>query len=516
MSNGAIVNGGDMRVLAICIDAMSLDYARPHLERLPVLKSLLENGTLKPLSTPADRISASIWASLATGDGPGAHGHYYPFQWNADAMAFERTSSRAWRERLSIKPFWHDLARRGVKTIAFDPGTTNDAADAPHTEIINWSYQSSGASSANDRALLAEIRRRFGHRPIGKEVPVPKTLAHSRRIRDELIRSIDAKAGAALWLMDREDWRFFLAGFYEIHRAGHNLLVVEGDFGSKADPDALLAVYEAQDRALGRLLDKAADEKTTVIVFSLHSMEPNRAQEHFLDQIMARLASAWIVHRGGAPAAPKGTNLMKRLRAAIPARIQYSLAYLLGEHVQDWVVNRGLVAGADWKRKPAFRFASGGEGYLRLNLKGREREGCLEQHEVAEYVAWLKDRLFEIKVAGGETPLIRGIFDARDLYPGERSDFLPDLILDYAPDEPVGAIESPFIGRLSAHLDTGRGGNHRGDAFMIVAGPGSAHPSLSGIADIRDIRTFIETLLLTESAEAPAAAREASPALADA
>jgi len=510
------VDDGKARVLAICIDAMSLDYVRPHLHRLPTLKALVEGGSFRALTSPADRLTASVWATFATGDAPGAHGHYYPFQWNAEAMRFERTTSARWRDRLDFTPFWHDLARRGVPTIALDAGTPNDAEQSPHTEIINWCYQSTGAATASTPALLAELRRRFGHRPIGKEVPVPKTLALTRRLCEDLVYSIDRKGEAALWLMDREDWRLFLLGFYEIHRAGHNLLVVDGDYGSEADPEALLAVYEAQDRALGHILDKARDANTTVVLFSLHSMVPNWSQEHFLDGIMAQLTNAWAVRQGYPPRPPAKPTVMAQLRAAVPARVQFSLAYLLGEHVQDWVVNRGLVGGVDWRRTPAFRLASGGEAYIRLNIKGREREGCLEPSAVAEYVAWLKERFLEIKVAGTDRPLIRTVTDARALYPGARTDHLPDLILTFAPDEPVGDIESPAIGRLGAHLGTGRGGNHSGDAFMIVAGPGQRDPALTEVRDIGDIRTYIETLLLKDAAGAVVAAQGAAPALADA
>lgn len=506
-----MVNSEQSKVVAICVDAMSLDYIRPHLDRLPAFKSLLEQGAMSRLGTSADPLTASIWASFATGDHPGVHGHYYPFQWDPELMRFERVANEIWSERLSYEPFWHGLARKGAAVIALDPGTPR-AAENGLTEIVNWSYQSTGAATATNPQLLAEIRRRFGRRPIGKEVPVPKTLAHSRRMRDDLIAAIDAKTNAALWLMEREDWRFCLVGFYEIHRAGHNLLVVDGDFGSEADPDALLAVYEAQDRALARLLEKAESAGTTTIVFSLHGMVPNWSQEHFTDQIMARLADAWAVKNGGAPRPPKKANLMTALRAAIPARVQFTLAYLLGEKIQDWVVNRGVVGGLDWPSTPAFRFASGGEGYIRLNIKGREREGCLDPGEVAGYAGWLKERLCEIKVAGTGAPFIRDLIDVRSLMPGERSVYLPDYVIDYAPEEPVSAIESPAIGRLEAHLGTGRGGNHAPDAFMIVTGAGKNSPARAEVNDICDMRTFIETLLL---ARAPAAPQRAAT-LADA
>ncbi|MDZ7628727.1 MAG: alkaline phosphatase family protein [Parvularculaceae bacterium] len=508
------VNGGG-RVIAICVDSMSLDFVRPHLDRLPALKSLLAAGSMKTLTTPADRLTASIWASFATGDGPGVHGHYYPFQWDPEAMAFARTSSPRWRERLGVSPFWHDLARAGVSTIAFDPGTPNDAGDAPHTEIINWCYQSSGAATATTPQLLSELRRRFGHRPIGKEVPVPKTLAHGRKIRDDLIEAIRRKGEAALWLMEREAWRFFLVGFYEVHRAGHNLLVVEGDYGSEADADALLAVYEAQDRAIAKILDKAQGADTTVVLFSLHGMVPNWSQEHFTDEIMVRLNDAWNVSRGAKPRPPRKPNLMSQLRAAIPARVQYSLAYLLGEHIQDWVVNRGITGGLDWPRTPAFRLASGGEGYIRLNIKGRERDGCLEPGEVAGYVKWLRERLLEIRIAETGAPLIKDLVETRTLHQGERTQFLPDLIVVYAPREPVSSIESPAIGRIDEHLGTGRGGNHSGEAFMIVTGPGAQSAALTEVRDIHEMRTFFETLLLGEDALKPVR-RSAEKALADA
>jgi predicted AlkP superfamily phosphohydrolase/phosphomutase len=509
-----MVNTEQAKVLAICIDSMSLDYIRPHLDRLPAFRRLIETGAYSDLATSADPLTASIWASFATGDNPGVHGHYYPFQWDPDAMCFDRVARRAWWKRLGYEPFWHDLARKGVAAVAFDPGTTH-AGEAPLTEIVNWAYQSTGAASASDPALLAEIRRRFGRRPIGKEVPVPKTLAHSRRMRDDLIASIEAKAAATLWLMERKaDWRFFLVGFYEVHRAGHNLLVVDGDYGSEADPDALLAVYEAQDRALARLMEKAEGAGVTIILFSLHGMVPNWSQEHFADRIMARLNDAWAVSRGDTPAPEKAPNLMSRLRAAIPHRVQFTLAYLLGEHVQDWVVNRSIIGGVDWKRTPAFRLASGGEGYIRLNIKGRERDGCLEPGEVADYVAWLKARLSEIKVAApaAGAPLVREVREVKSVFDGPRADFLPDLVIAYAPAEPATAIESPAIGRLEAHLGTGRGGNHAPHAFMIVAGPGRNAPARAAVKDIRDMRAFIETLLLDTRHATP----ERAAALADA
>lgn len=502
---------GDDRVMVICIDAMSLDFAKGHLKELPVLAEILQDGLYQPLTSPADHVSASPWPTFASGDDPGVHGHYFPFQWDPAQMRFRRTCDADFFNTLSFEPFWRSLAKAGVPTIAFDPGTPIIHGPSPTVEVFNWSYQSSGLAAASDPALLREIRRRFGRRPIGKEVTVPKTLHQSRQIRDAMVDAIRRKTDATLWLAEKFDWRLFLVGFFEVHRAGHNLLVVDGDFGSPADPDALLAVYKAQDRELGRLLRSISDERTTFIVCTLHGMAPNRVQDHFMEPIIRRLNAAWLTEKGVAAPSAEKSNLMSFLRRRLPYRLQYSLAYLLGERVQDWVVNRTLIGGLDWKNTPSFRIASGGEGYIRLNIKGREASGHFEPEsdELRRYVGWLKDRLNEIRVIGSNEPLFSEVIDTRKLHPGPRSAFLPDLIVKYAPEAPVAAIKSPAIGELHAHLDTGRGGNHVGDAFMIVTGPGAARDEGRQVRDIKDIGRYVRSLLATPSSPEHAAVQHA-------
>jgi predicted AlkP superfamily phosphohydrolase/phosphomutase len=488
------ITRNEKRVFMVCVDSMSLPFARAHLDRLPVLRSLLAEGALLDLDTPAKYVSASVWPTFATGADPGEHGHYFPFQWDARTMNFGRVSRGAWMRQFYFKPFWHDLARAGVETVSLDAGCLLSVEGAPCTQIDNWSFQDSGAASASNPSLLRELRRRFGRRPISAEVPVPKTLKQSRAVRDGCIKAVKRKADATLWLMDQSDWRLFLVGFYEAHRAAHNLWCVEGDFGSEVDPDALLDFYVENDRQLGRVLEKASDGNTTCILFSLHGMKPNYVQDHFLWKIMARLNARYLEERGEPPRAPRKDNIITYLRKNVPYPIQYAIAQRLGEVVQDWVVNRGLIGGLDWSRTPAFRLSSGGEGYIRLNIKGREQQGFFEPGSEAldHYKKWLKERLLEIKVAGTEEPLIAAVREVSDLFPGARRDLLPDLILEWGPEKPAEKIHSSAIGELTEHLATGRGGNHCGDSFMLVTGPGAQSPDLAQVRHIRDIRRFVE------------------------
>ena len=86
------------RVLLLELDSLSLDFVSAHLSSLPTLRSLLDGGgQLVETRSTADIASASVWPTFATGELPGVHGHYYPFQWHAGKMRFYRPYRRAWR-----------------------------------------------------------------------------------------------------------------------------------------------------------------------------------------------------------------------------------------------------------------------------------------------------------------------------------------------------------------------------------------------------------------------------------
>ena len=109
-----------------------------------------------------------------------------------------------------------------------------------------------------------------------------------------------------------------MTGWYEAHRAGHNLWPVEGDFASDASPDAMLAVYEETDRQLGRVLSAIDGTDTALLLFALHGMEPNRAQDHFLGEILRRLNALYLGRQANGSSRPAALNAMAFLRRALP------------------------------------------------------------------------------------------------------------------------------------------------------------------------------------------------------
>ena len=478
------------RLMMLGLDSISLPFVQENIRSLPTLASLLEQGTLRHLSSPATYLSASVWPTFLSGKQPGEHGQYFPFQWSAEHGLYRRIAGAQWTEEFADPPFWHDIAQSGVPTIALDIGHALCDERAPCLQITNWSYQSSGSARASDPEVLKELRKRFGRRPIGPEVPIPKTARQCAAIRNQQIAAVKAKADATLYLM-RKPWRLFVSGWYEVHRAGHNLWPIDSDFGSDASPDAMLAVYQETDRQLGRICAALDHDEadTSLLVFALHGMEPNRAQDHFLPEILSRLNRIYLGEQPKRSRKPSNLNAMAFLRKALPATLQYRTASLLGERVQDWVVNRALTNGRAWERTPSFHLISGGEGLIRLNIKGRESPGFFDpaSPELAAYVTWLRERLAAIEVCDTGEPLIEEIVDVDETFPGPRRRFLPDLILQWAPEAPDNRIRSPDIGEIEVSLATGRGGNHNDQAFVIAKGAEQFREAIGQVHHISEL-----------------------------
>jgi len=489
-----VVNRADRksRVVMLGIDAMSLPFARMHLDQLPALQSLLKHGVVIAPETSGGQFSGSPWASFTSGKDVGEHGIYFPFQWDAKHLKQRRHRDAAWREQFEFEPFWYELSRAGIPCTVLDAGCVLNSRAAPCCQISNWSYQETSWAEASDATLLAEVCRRFGRRPIGKDVPLTKNNAQCNELRDRLIEAVERKSDAILWLMNRHEWQFFLAGFYEVHRAGHILWPSAGEFASKADPHALLEVYKAQDRQLQRIIERALDERTTLILFALHGMGSTVAQDHFLTKIMSKLNARYLSELGIVDAQAETQSFVSLLRKAVPYKVQTVLAELLGEDIQDWVANRSIVGGYDWPRTPAFAVSTEGVGYLRLNIKGREAQGFFEagSKDLDDYVAWLKDALLSIRVVGTDEPLVKSVLYTGALFKGPRTDLLPDILVQWAPEAPVEYIASDKIGQIHERLRTGRGGNHIGESFVVVAGQCASNSVVREIAHIKDIGRF--------------------------
>jgi predicted AlkP superfamily phosphohydrolase/phosphomutase len=109
---------------------------------------------------------------------------------------------------------------------------------------------------------------------------------------------------------------------------------------------------------------------------------------------------------------------------------------------------------------------------LRVNLRGREPQGCVEPG--AEYVALLDRLETELRaLRNGATgrPAVVEVFRMHELFCGDHTEDLPDLAVEWAADTPIDSLQSPSVGTLSLAVRELRSGNHRAEGFLLARGP---------------------------------------------
>jgi predicted AlkP superfamily phosphohydrolase/phosphomutase len=389
----------------LAVDAGELSFIRGALPSLPTFRRLLDEGALFPLRSTAEYVSASVWPSMYTGTPPGEHGISQHIQWDPDGMRMRRIAD----DWIYCEPFWYDLARAGRGVTVADVPFTFDNRLPQAVEIVNWgSHDLMGRFSATTPALRREIRRRFGRHPMGYEIPVSKDTGQLRTMRDELVTGARVKGELTSWLRDSTRWDFFLAVFGECHRAGHILWRDHDVVHAHVPPGALLDVYRAVDGALGAVLSGVDPATTTVVVFALHGMGPNFGQDHFVRRAMDRI---------NATERESGTQhgFVRALREGVPARLQHAIARSVPVQVRDWVVSREVTGGLDWRRTPGFALRADLYGFLRLNLRGRERDGILppDGDDTRRYVDRLMRVFAGLRTEDGDTPILRDVIPPR-------------------------------------------------------------------------------------------------------
>ena len=455
-------------VAMIGVDAAELSFIQRHLPALPRFRELLERGRLHRLRTTADDLTGSVWPTFYTGALPGEHGIYHHLQWDADAMRIRRVTA----DWLYAEPFWYRLEREGLRVATIDVPMTFPSRLGRGTEIINWgSHDELGPFRARPSSLEAEIRRRFGRHPMGSEIPVRKSAAQLEEIRRNLVAGAQRKSELTRWVLEQGPWDFFLTVFGETHRGGHILWPETESEGE----DALLDVYRAVDRAVGEVFDLVQRRFATVMLFALHGMGRNSSQEHFMPRIMDRVNAGFVTGNGagtaGAPvqAAGRQRGLVRLLRERVPSAVQNAIARAVPVAVRDAVVSRQVSGGHEWSRTPGLALLADLNGYLRWNLRGRERLGMLVPGtaEQAGYVESLVGALRDLRTDDGER-LVSDVRFARDDYPGRRSHHLPDAIVRWSGRAPVSRVRSDSLGEIRGEVGTGRGGNHRFQGFCVV------------------------------------------------
>ena len=435
--------------------------------RLPALAELTRRGHRIELATPASDFAAGAFHTLYSGAELGDHGLFYPFQWSPRDQRARYTTAFA-----APPAVWERLGEAGLRTLAIDPYESRPPERAEGTFVSGWGFE--------DRVVLPRwarpngagrrFERRFGRGAGATEIFGAPRARDLVALRKKLVAAPARTARLTEELLSSESFDLAWLTFSAAHLAGHQFWDL-----SQLDPrtldsesrtilgSALDDVYVAVDDAFARIL-AALPAGADVIVTSAVGMDVNTSRADLLPQMLAAVLSGGPLQSGDAGA-------IWRLRAGVPAGLRGAIAGAIPDRaaleLAAWLELRGI----DWASSRAFAHPADNQGYIRLNLAGRERDGIVDAGEAEALIEEITLGLATFCDDDGGTAVDEIVRVARS-YPGERSDLLPDLAVRWSqrPATTLAAVRSPRFGEVRRRgSGSGRSGNHTaGDAWAVV------------------------------------------------
>jgi predicted AlkP superfamily phosphohydrolase/phosphomutase len=499
---------------------IALDSAEPRLiERwikdgtLPNLKRLREIGSYSRLASSAKWLDGSPWPTFYTGSTPEDNGVYSHTQWQAEQMKHAPVIP----ERYPIRPFWRCLSGIGRRVIAIDLPMAFPPEPFDGLELYSLMNRDllgpERAPASHPKSLLEEMRQEFNFEDnlLGDEVWGMQHLEDLVLLHDQLIQGTRTMTKIGQTLMSREKWDLFMISFMATHRGGHKLWNLSNSWetvGEDKTYNALQDVYVECDAAIGKLAS-AAGEGVTLLVFSLHGMRPNASRSCLLPEMLHRILVRETKYGKGSRQRAY-LRPLQMLKERIPSDIRNAPArsrHLMPPLFLLFKIYRRLrpknEERIDWTTTPAFTLVSDLQGYIRVNLRGREAFGIVEPgEEYDQLCSKIVEGLITFVDADSGEPVIEVVKRTDQLFGrGRWLKDLPDLIIRWtsSPAANHRAVASPRYGSIPwsmpGHHPTGRSGNHGPEGFLLAVGTEVKQGSKIEGANILDLAPTVCALL---------------------
>ena len=498
------------KLLMIALDAGELRLVEQLVQegKLPNIGRLREKSALARVKSVTEWFVAGPWPSFYTGTHPAEHGIYHYLPWNPHEMASQPPAA----DEFSREPFWRDFQLQGLNTLIIDaPMVHPPPRSGSGVEICGWcthDYLSEpwvnpvSVRERLDASGLARVNLTETQRPMDADM--------LGRLTDTINESTRSIRELALNLLDSQPWDFALVSFTATHIGGHQLwrdTSLDPDIGEKLSElrtAAFESIYVNCDLAVGSLVE-AVPDGTMIVLASLHGIEANTSQGELLPDMLQLILSGQDNHR-----TDEGSvfRLLRVMRESLPRDWRHTVKKRLPRSLQHWLTGLWRTGGKDWSRTKAFALIPDLQGYIRINLQGREAKGLVKPGK--EYDA-LCDQIItgltQFVDADTGIPVVAEAKRMNEICSGFPDlNHLPDIAIKWS-EKPCSAhreITSPYgsIPWPTPGLDfDGRSGNHRPYGFFWASG--SCIQPRTNLPDV-DIKDLAPTLYDIFSVSKPA------------
>ena len=469
------------KVFVIGLDGATFDLILPWAAQglLPTLNRLIQGGAHAPLESTLPPMTSPAWPSFATGKYPGKHGVFdFVSARNGSFNLVNATS-------VDARPLWDILSSYGKRV-----GVVNVPVTYPPRPVNGFLISGLLSPSGQEITYPHDLLQRYADAagmPRYRVVPsIQYKPGNEEAFCRDLESLIDVRTAYAARLMQDQPWDFMMVHFLATDLAQHSLWRYMDPSHPQHEPgnpfqDAVQRVYRRADAAIGALLDRL-DDDTTAIVMSDHGFGPlhgvvnlnilfwREGLLHFKRSPLARLRAFAFLH-GLTPA------LAYRWLARLGLQ---NVLSRVSKSTRNAAFNKFLsFDDVDWSRTIAYSLGHMGQVYL--NLKGREKQGIVEQNARAES-AHSYERSIERVIQALRTlttpdgrPMLDRVIYQSQLSPGKHQDKGPDLhvVLD-----DYRYISCPLFandGHVISRQIRGDSGSHRSHGVLIAHGP-QIHP----------------------------------------
>jgi predicted AlkP superfamily phosphohydrolase/phosphomutase len=481
---------------------------------LPNISRLKSQGIYGQLENFRDSNVETAWTTIATGCSPNTTGFWAMMKLKEGSYKMETISAYDFKE---YPPFFSHLKDYRIATV--DVPQLRIREDINGLQIGGWGAHSPQVpSSSVPKSLWQEIISKHGNHPsLHKDYAVCYDLEKTLEIEKQLLTGITRRTEICKDLLTREPWDLFYTVFGESHGGGHLFWHLSQPdhplynmFKPLIDHDPLLNTYQAMDKAIGEIIE-VAPPNANIVLFSAHGMgtaQIDLPSFIFLPELLYRYSFPGKYALGysdsSKPIPPKITSmkwnywerhiwgtkydsnpLRRFLRNELPTKIFKLLQTWIdpisdndlifdtqlrqqGETVVPW--NPAQWYQPLWSKMKAFAIPSFAEGYVRINLQGREPQGIVNPSEYDTVCDEISEILYSLKDARDGSPIVTNIIRTRK-NSSDRNPKLPDadLIIVWKEVGMTDVVESPAYGRIGP-FPFYRSGSHREKGFILACG----------------------------------------------
>ncbi len=505
------------RLLFIGLDAGDTDLIEKWCQEgfLPNIARMRSGGTWARMQTTAEVVHVSAWPSIFTGASPDEHGLYHAYVMQPG----QQSPMRPRPDRSPVPFLWKLLSDRGKRCVIMDAFLTCPLQNFNGTQIVEWgTWTWFSEPSITPESLKKEIQKKFGpypaenHSKVGMTPPRDPQGFHQR-----LLAAVAKKTQVVKWLLDKEDWDLFLVVFGESHPAGHYFWHYHDESyvahsRDKPGLSALRDVYIALDKAIGEIV-QAVDNSTTVFLASGDGIGPNYSGSHILTDLLTRMKLFNNIPGGANGPAGQGSgmansvkmkaDLLSTMRNMIPKSFRVAVSRaLVPRKMKEKISLHWKTAGIAWEHSRAFLIENANEGFIRINLKGREPQGIVEPGQ--EYEDLCEEILQTVRSmtnpANGKRAA-HTVYKTDNIYDGPCRSHMPDVIINWNEHAKLSTelLTKKYGMARSAQpayaVMPYYTGNHRPHAFTLAVGPGIPAGQILQDASILDLAPTILTYL---------------------